>query len=182
VHPCCFESLYWYSSFPPLGENNSAIVINHLLIFFVERMLSNISKAELVEMAKKMRVVANMPNDSLTQKKKAPVTITQASTEQDEKTTSGLAFKRKRKATAPSTEHSHSDNRAPHQDVAHSVGHALHQDVIVIQECEAESSKRKSLWDLEFDIPSYAETTFLPSEDKDRLMARDEDKLLCDMM
>jgi len=57
VHLRCSESLYLYSSFPPLGENNFLIVINHLLVFFAGRMLSNISKAELVEMAKKMRVV-----------------------------------------------------------------------------------------------------------------------------
>jgi len=29
------------------------------------------------------------------------------------------------------------------------------------------------LWDSDFDIPTYGETTFLPSEDKDRLMDRD---------
>ena len=47
-------------------------------------MLSNISKAKLAEMAKKMKAAANMPKDYLTQKKKAPVTITQAPTELDE--------------------------------------------------------------------------------------------------
>jgi len=46
-----------------------------------------------------------MSKDSLTQKKKASVTITQAPTEREEETTSGLVFKRKRKATAPPTEH-----------------------------------------------------------------------------
>jgi len=40
----------------------------------------------------------------------------------------------------------------------------------------------KSLWDPDFDIPTYGETTFLPSEDKDRLMARNEDHLLRDAM
>jgi len=99
--------------------------VNHLLIFFAERMLTHISKVELVEMAKKTRAAAKMPKDSLTRKKKAPVTITQAPTEQDEETTWELVFKRKRKAIAPPTEHS-------------------------IQECEAESSKRKIVWDLSF--------------------------------
>jgi len=138
-------------------------LVNHLLIFFAEKMLTHINKAELAEMAKKMRTAAKMPKDSLTRKKKAPVTITQASTEQDEKTTSWLVFKRKRKAIAPPTEHSHSDGRVPYQDVAHSTDHALPQNVIVIQECEAESSKRKSVWDPNFDIPIYGEKAFLPS-------------------
>ena len=80
-------------------------------------MLTHISKMELAKMAKKMRAVANMPKDSWTQKTKVSVTITQASTEQEKDTTSGLAFKKKRKATAPPTEHSHLDGRALHQDV-----------------------------------------------------------------
>jgi len=80
------------------------------------------------------------------------------------------------------TEHSHLDGRAPHQDVVHSDGHAPHQDVIVIQECKDESFKGKSLWDPNFNIPTYGETTFLPSEDKDRLIAHDEDHLLRDAM
>jgi len=63
--------------FPLLVKITLPPLINHLLIFFVGRMLFNISKAELVEMAKKMRAVANMPKDSLTQKKKAPTIITQ---------------------------------------------------------------------------------------------------------
>jgi len=41
-------------------------------------------------MAKKMRTAANMPKDSLTHKKKTPITITQAPTEQDEETTWGF--------------------------------------------------------------------------------------------
>ncbi|ESW04857.1 hypothetical protein PHAVU_011G131100 [Phaseolus vulgaris] len=98
-----------------------------------------------------------MSKDSLTQKKKASVTITQAPTEREEETTSGLVFKRKRKATAPPTEHSHLDGRAPHQDIVLSEGHAPHRDVIVIQEGEAKSSKRKSLWDSNFDVPTYGE-------------------------
>jgi len=64
-------------------------------------MLTHISKVELAEMAKKMRATANMPKDSLTQKKKAQITITQALAKQDEETTSGLVFKIKRKETAP---------------------------------------------------------------------------------
>jgi len=143
-------------------------------------MLSNISKSELVELAKKMRVVANMLKKSLKQKRKSPVTITQAPTEQDEKTTFGFVFQRKRKTASPPTKHSHSDGRAPQQDVAHSDGHAPPQDVIVIQECGAESSKGKSLWDPDFDIPTYGEMAFLPSENKDKLMDNDEDHLLCD--
>jgi len=133
-------------------------------------MLTHISKAELAEMAKKIRTVANMPTDSLTQKKKASVTITQALTEQEEDTTSGLDFKRKRKATAPPTEHSHLDGRGPHQDVVSSEGQAPHRDVIVIQEGEAESYKRKSLWDSSFDAmvnmfscPAMTRTGSLPS-------------------
>jgi len=47
------------------------------------------------------KLAVNMPKDSLTHKKKAPVTITQAPTEQDEETSSGLVLKRKWKATAP---------------------------------------------------------------------------------
>jgi len=89
-------------------------------------MLTHISKAELAEMAKRIRAIANMPKDSLTQKKKASVTITQAPTEQEEDTTLGLAFKRNRKATTPPTEHSHLDGQAPHQDVVLSEGHASH--------------------------------------------------------
>jgi len=106
-------------------------------------------------MAKKIRATTNMPKDSLTQKMKDLITITQAPTEQDEETTSGLVFKRKRKATTPPTKHSPSDGRAPNQDVAHLVDHAPPQDVIVIQEREAESSKRNSSWDPDFDIPTY---------------------------
>jgi len=70
--------------FPLLVKITLPPLINHLLIFFAGRMLSNISKAKLAEMAKKMKAAANMPKDYLTQKKKAPVTITQAPTELDE--------------------------------------------------------------------------------------------------
>jgi len=91
VHPRCSEGLQWYSLLPTLGENNFVTAINHLLVFFAERMLFNINKAELVELAKKMRAAASMPKKSLKQKRKAPVIITQAPTEQDEDTTFGLA-------------------------------------------------------------------------------------------
>jgi len=67
-------------------------------------------------------------------------------------------------------EHSHSDGQAPHQEV------------VIIQECEAESSRGKSLWDPDFDVPTHVETFLLPNEDKARLMAHDEDRLLCDTM
>jgi len=85
-------------------------------------MLSHISKKELGEIAKRMRAAANMPKDSLAQKQKAPATTTQASTKQDEDTTSGLVFQKKRKAIVAPIEHSHSDGRAPPQHVAHSEG------------------------------------------------------------
>jgi len=104
-----------------------------------------------------MRVAASRAKESLTQKRKAPTLITQTLTVQDEETTFGLIFKRKRKVTTPPTEHSHSNGRAPHQDV------------IIIQKCEAKSSRGKSLWDPNFDVPTYGETTFLPNEDKNRL-------------
>ena len=88
-------------------------------------MLSNISKVELAELTRKMRAAASLPKESLAQKRKALAVITQTPTDSDEHTTSGLVFKRKRLATTPSTKHSHSDDRAPHQEV------------ITIQECEA---------------------------------------------
>jgi len=84
-------------------------------------MLSNISKAEEAELAKKTRTVASMPKESLKKKRKALVTITQAPTEQDEETTSGLVFKRKRK-TAFSL-----------LSTLTQMGHAPPQDVIFIQ-------------------------------------------------
>jgi len=54
----------------------------------------------------------------------------------------------------PPTEHSHSDARAPHQDVAHSDGHALPQDVIIIQEREAESSNGNEFVGSKFQHPN----------------------------
>jgi len=53
---------------PLLVKITLLLLINHLLMLFAKGMLTNISKAELAEMAKKMRAVANMPKDSLTQK------------------------------------------------------------------------------------------------------------------
>jgi len=97
VPPWCLESLHWYSSFPTIGKDNSITIINHLFVFFVERLLSNISKAELDDLAKKMMAATSQPKESLMQKGKAPTLITQAPTDHDEETTSGLIFKRKRK-------------------------------------------------------------------------------------
>jgi len=88
-----------------------------------------------------------------------------ASTDSDAHTTLGLIFKRKRNATTPSIEYSHSDEREPHQEV------------ITIQECEAESSRGERLWDPDFDVSSHGKAFFLPSEEKARLMAHDEDHL-----
>jgi len=70
--------------FPLLVKITLPALTNHLLIFFAGRILTHISKAELAEMAKKMRAAAIMLKDSLTQKQKAPATTTQALTEQDE--------------------------------------------------------------------------------------------------
>jgi len=145
---------------------NFTIVINHLLVFFAERMLSKINKKELEEMAKRMRAAAKMLDESL-KPKKVPKIVTETSTEQDEETASGLVFKRKRRATTPPVEHSRSDG---------------HQDVIIVQECEDGSSKGKSLWDPTLDIPTYFEKAFLPNEDRERLMTFGEDHLVRDAM
>jgi len=106
-------------------------------------MLPNVSKKELGKMDKRMRVAANMPKDSLAEKQKAPATTTHAPIDED--TTLGLVFKRKTKVIVAPTEHSHSDGRAPPQNVVPSEGQTLPRDVIVIQEDEAESYKGKSL-------------------------------------
>jgi len=129
-------------------------------------MLSKINKKELKEMAKRMRAIAKMPDESL-KPKKAPKIVAQTSTEHDEETTFGLVFKRKRKATTPPVEHSHSDGQTPHPGIVHSEGH---QDVIVVQKCEAGSSKGKSLWDPSLNIPTYFENAFMSNEDRERLM------------
>jgi len=62
-------------------------------------MLSNISKIKLVERAKNTRVVVK--KESLSSKKKAPANAIRVQSEQDEHTTSGLFFKRKRLQTVP---------------------------------------------------------------------------------
>jgi len=40
----------------------------------------------------------------------------------------------------------------------------------------------RALWDPSFDVPTYGEHAFLPSNSKDRLMALDEDHLFRDAM
>ena len=155
---------------------NFTIITNHSLVFFAE--LSKISKKELEEMVKRMKETAKMPDESL-KKKKALKIVAQTSTEQDKETTSGLVFKRKIKVTTPPAEHSHSDGRTPYPGIVHCEGH---QDIILVQECEAGSFKGKSLLDPSIDIPAYFKKAFLPSEDNKRLMAFDEDHLVCDAM
>jgi len=66
------------------------------LFVFVDSMLSNISKAELVKLTRKMWAVASLHKDSLLQKRKASAGVTQVQFDQDEQTTSGLVFRRKR--------------------------------------------------------------------------------------
>ena len=168
--------------FPLMVKITLPPLTNHLLIFFAGRMLTHVIKKEIGEIAKRMRASAIMPKDFLAQKQKVPATTTQAPTEQDKETTSGLLFKRKKKAIVAPTEHSHSDGRAPYQHVAPSEGQASPLYVIVIQEGEAKSSRGKSLWDPSFDVPTHGEHTFLPSNDKDKLMAHDEDQLYHDTM
>jgi len=90
-----------------------------------------------------------------------------------------LVIKRKRRATTPPAKHSHSDGRTPYLGTAHSKGH---QEVNIVPECEAGSSRGKSLWDPSFDIPTHGEPTFLPSDDKDWLIAQDEVNLYLDAM
>jgi len=70
-----------------------------------------------------------MPKDSLTQKLKAFVTATQTPTDEDEETTSGLVFTRKRKVIVALIEHSHSNGRAPSHHVAPLEGQALPRDM-----------------------------------------------------
>ncbi|KAK7342268.1 hypothetical protein VNO80_25214 [Phaseolus coccineus] len=107
-------------------------------------------------MAKKKRAAASLPKDSLKQKWKALVTITQTPVEQEEETNFGSIFKRTRRATTPLAEHSQFDGRTPHPNAVHSEGNALPHDLIVIPECEVGSSKGKSLWDANFDIPTLS--------------------------
>jgi len=47
-------------------------------------MLSNINKAELAELSKKMRADASLHKDSLQQKRKASTGVAQAQSDQDE--------------------------------------------------------------------------------------------------
>jgi len=104
---------------------------NHSLIFLAGSMLSKFKKKELEKMSKRMRVAANVPKDSLTQKLKIVATITKAPTD-DEETTSGLVSTRKRKEIASPTEHSHSDGRAPSHHATSSEGHTLSRDMMVV--------------------------------------------------
>jgi len=73
-------------------------------------MLAKIDRKKLVKRAKKMRATAQAPKDL---KLKAPTTIVQTPTEDDEETNSEMIFKRKRKTTTAPIEHSHSDRHAP---------------------------------------------------------------------
>jgi len=137
------------------------------LFVFAYNMLSNISKFELTALTRNMRAATSLHKDFLPQNRKALAGVAQVQSDQDEQTTSNLVFKRKRLETPP-IEHTHLDGRAPNQEV------------ITIQECEAESSQKKSLWDPDFDIPTHGEF-FFPGEDKARLMAHDEDHLRHDV-
>jgi len=102
------------------------------LFVFADNMISNISKVELAELTRKMREAASLHKDSLLQKRKTSAGVAQIQSDQDEHTTSGLVFERKRPETTSPIEHSHSDGRAPHQEV------------ITIQECEAKAREEKA--------------------------------------
>ena len=54
----------------------------------------------------------------------------------------------------------------------------LYQEVVTVLECEAKSSRGKSLWDTNFGILAHGKSFFLPLEDKTRLEVQGED-LLC---
>jgi len=82
------------------------------LFVFADNMLSNISKTELSERARKMRVAVSMNNDSLLQKRNTPTIVAQVQSDQDEHTTLEPFFKRKRSVAAPPIEHSHLNGRA----------------------------------------------------------------------
>jgi len=66
--------------FLPLTKTSISLSLI-IYLFFVEKMLPNISKAELAELTRKMRGAASLPKESLTQKKKAPIVITQTPTD-----------------------------------------------------------------------------------------------------
>ncbi|KAK7342260.1 hypothetical protein VNO80_25205 [Phaseolus coccineus] len=100
-------------------------------------MLSNISKAELAELTRKMRAAASLPKESLAQKRKALIVITQIPTDPDEQTTFGLVFKRRRPTPIPPTEHSHSDNRAPYQKAQRGDVESCCATTSVLADCRA---------------------------------------------
>ena len=156
--------------FLPLVKTTLLLSLIVYLFSLKKECYPTLAKEVLAELAKKMRAAASLPEESLTQKRKSPAMIIYTPTDQDEETTSEIVFKRKRATTTPHTEHSHSDGQAPHQEV------------IIIQECETESLRRKSLWDPDFDVPTHGETSFLSSKDKARLMVHNEDYLLRDTM
>jgi len=112
---------YWYSSFPYLGVTNFTAIANLSLVFIAERMLSHISKKELEAITKRIRATTSLLDEPLKQSI-THVIVAPTPTDQDEKTTSGLVFKRKR-VTTPTAELSHSDDRTPYLVVAHSEGH-----------------------------------------------------------
>jgi len=94
--------------FLPLKKKLKIITTNHLFVF-ADRMLSNISKAKLAELTRKMRAAASLPKESLSQKRRAPTVVAQIQSNQHEHTTLRLVFERKRPTTTSPTEHSHLD-------------------------------------------------------------------------
>jgi len=120
-----------------------------------------------------MRDAANVP----TQKLKLVTTTTQAPTD-DEETTSRLVFTRKRKAIAAPTKHSHSNGRAPSHHVTPSEGQNPPRDMMVVREGKAKSSKRGNLWNPSLDATTFLEEVLLRAEEKEKLMAHDENHLV----
>jgi len=139
-------------------------------------MLSKFNKKELDEMVKRMRAIANVPMDSLNKKLKVPSTTTSTPTG-DEETFSGPVFTRKRKALATPTKHSHLDGRASSHHATPTEDQSLPRDMAVIQKGEAESFKGKNLWDPNLDAPAFLEKTLLSVEERERLMAHNENHL-----
>jgi len=127
--------------------------------------MSKFTRKDLEEMAKRMKAAANVPKESL--KLKAPA----QSPFDDKETTSGMVFTRKRKTLAAPTEHSYSIGRAPSIHVVPFGGQIPPRDTMVIQEGEAESSKKSYLWDPNLDASFYLEEALLPNEKKKQLMA-----------
>jgi len=136
-------------------------------------MLVKIDKKKLAERTKRMRAVAQVPQDL---KLKTPITVVQASIEDEEETSFGMVFKRKRKATTVPTEHSHSDGHAP-SHYAPLASPTLPRDMMVVQEDEGTSSRRNGLWDLDLDVLSFIEKTLMPNEEKEKLMSLEKDRL-----